>query len=173
MDEERLAYLTLTQVPGMGPGRLKALLSAFPSAIGAYSAPFDFLGTLAGFSCALATATKATSLDVGRKVVEEAHRLGAGILIPADEFYPALLRHIADPPPVLFTLGDQSLLDTARCRHRWQQRSLQLRCGGLPLGCRRRSRRRRDRRQRHGSRSRCGGPGCGSRCRWLYHRRAR
>jgi DNA processing protein len=111
VDEERLAYLTLTQVPGMGPGRLRALLSAFPSAIGAYSAPFEFLGTLPGFSCAMATATKATSLDAGRRVAEEADRLGAGILIPADEVYPGLLRHIADPPPVLFTLGDQSLFE--------------------------------------------------------------
>jgi DNA processing protein len=109
MDEERLAYLTLTQVPGMGPVRLKALLSAFPTAMGAYSAPFDVLGTLPGFSCALATAMRATPLEVGRKTVEEADRLGAGILIPEDGTYPDLLRHIADPPPVLFTLGDQAL----------------------------------------------------------------
>src|SRR3954470_2145545 len=109
MDEERLAYLTLTQVPGMGPVRLKALLSAFSTAMGAYSAPFDFLGTLPGVSCALATAMKATPLEVGRKTAEEAERLGAGILVPEDDTYPDLLRHIADPPPVLFTLGDQAL----------------------------------------------------------------
>jgi DNA processing protein len=110
VDEERLAYLTLTQVPGMGPERLKTLLSAFPTAIGAYSAPFDLLGSLPGFSCALATAIKATPLEVGRKTAEEADRLGAGILIPEDGSYPELLRHIADPPPVLFTLGDEGLL---------------------------------------------------------------
>src|SRR3954470_14202067 len=109
MDEERLAYLTLTQVPGMGPVRLKALLSAFSTAMGAYSAPFDVLGTLPGFSCALATALKATPLEVGREIVEQAERLGAGILIPEDGTYPELLRHIPDPPPVLFTLGDEAL----------------------------------------------------------------
>jgi len=109
MDEERLAYLTLTQVPGMGPIRLKALLSAFPTAMGAYSAPFDVLGTLPGVSCALATAMKATPLEVGRRTAEEADRLGAAILVPEDGTYPDLLRHIADPPPVLFTLGDQAL----------------------------------------------------------------
>jgi DNA processing protein len=109
MDDERLAYLTLTQVPGMGPGRLRALLSAFPTALGAYSAPFDFLGTLAGFSCALATAVKTTPLETGRKVAEEADRLGAGILIPQDDEYPTLLRHITDPPSVLFTLGNLDL----------------------------------------------------------------
>jgi DNA processing protein len=110
VDDERLAYLTLTQVPGMGASRLKTLLSAFPTALGAYSAPFDFLGTLAGFSCAMATAVKATPLETGRRVAEEADRLGAGILVPEDKHYPSLLRHIADPPPVLFTLGNQALL---------------------------------------------------------------
>jgi DNA processing protein len=109
VDDERLAYLTLTQVPGMGAVRLKTLLTAFPTALGAHSAPFEFLRTLPGFSCAIATALKATPLDVGRKVAEEAGRLGAGILIPEDEVYPADLRHIADPPPVLFTIGHQTL----------------------------------------------------------------
>jgi DNA processing protein len=109
VDDERLAYLTLTQVPGMGAGRLKTLLSSFPTALGAYSAPFEFLGTLPGFSCAMATAVKTTNLELGRRVAEEADRLGAIVLVPQDEAYPGLLRHIADPPPVLFTLGDQVL----------------------------------------------------------------
>jgi DNA processing protein len=109
VDDERLAYLTLTQVPGMGTSRLKTLFTAFPTALGAHSAPFQSLRTLPGFSCAIATALKATPLEVGRKMADEAGRLGAGILIPEDEVYPADLRHIADPPPVLFTLGDQAL----------------------------------------------------------------
>jgi hypothetical protein len=70
VDDERLAYLTLTQVPGMGAVRLKTLLTAFPTALGAHSAPFEFLRTLPGFSCAIATALKATPLEVGRKMVE-------------------------------------------------------------------------------------------------------
>ena len=40
MNDERIAYLTLTQVPGMGSARLKTLLTAFPTALGAHSAPF-------------------------------------------------------------------------------------------------------------------------------------
>ena len=110
MDEERLAYLTLTQVPGMGAERLKTLLTAFPTSLGAHAAPLEFLGTLRGFSSAMVTAMKSTSLAVGRKVADEAARLGADILIPTDPQYPALLRHIPDPPPVLFTLGNQALL---------------------------------------------------------------
>jgi hypothetical protein len=40
VDDERLAHLTLTQVPGMGASRLSTLLTAFPTALGAHSAPF-------------------------------------------------------------------------------------------------------------------------------------
>jgi DNA processing protein len=109
VNDERLVYLTLTQVPGMGASRLKTLLTSFSTAVSAYSAPYEDLSSLPGFSWAIATALKATPLEIGRKVVEEAGRLGAGILIPDDEAYPTLLRHIADPPPVLFTLGDQAL----------------------------------------------------------------
>ena len=113
MTDEQVAYLALTQVPGMGAARLKTLLTACTTAIGAHSAPFEFLCTLPGFSRALVSALKATPLDAGRKTLEAATRLGAGVLIPEDDEYPALLRHIPDPPPVLFLLGDRTLLTRA------------------------------------------------------------
>src|SRR5918992_1432846 len=110
MTEERLAYLALTQVPGMGPARLQTLLTACSTATGAHSAPFEFLCAVAGFSRAFASAIKATPLDAGRQTVEAAERLGARIFILPDEDYPELLRHIPDPAPVLFALGDATLL---------------------------------------------------------------
>ena len=109
MDDERVAYLTLTQVPGMGAVRLQTLLTACHTAIGAHSAPIAFLRSLPSFSCAIATAIKATPLDSGLKILEDAEKLGAQVLIPSDAAYPALLGTIADPPPVLFTQGEQSL----------------------------------------------------------------
>jgi len=108
--DERTAYLALTQVPGMGPGRLKTLLTTCSTALGAHSAPIAFLGALPGFSRAVAAALKATPLEAGLKVAEASARLGAAVLIPEDADYPALLRPIPDPPPVLFALGEQSLL---------------------------------------------------------------
>ena len=110
MDDERVAYLALTQVPGMGAVRLKTLLSACHTALGAHSAPIAFLGSLPGFSKALASAIKSTPLVTGKKTAEEADRLGATVLVPGDADYPLLLHHIPDPPPVLYTLGNQSLL---------------------------------------------------------------
>src|SRR5688500_6462646 len=106
MSEERLAYLALTQVPGMGPGRLRTLLDFGQTASGAHSAPFGLLCALPGVSRALATAVKATPLDTGREVMESAAKLGAEVLLPADTGYPDLLRNIPDPPPVLFAVGD-------------------------------------------------------------------
>src|SRR4029078_2399551 len=89
MTEERLAYLALTQVPGMGPARLAALLPAYPSPLGAHSAPFELLCTVPGFSRAMATALKETPLATGQKTLEAAELMGVSVLLPADGGYPA------------------------------------------------------------------------------------
>jgi DNA processing protein len=111
VDEERIAYLTLTQVPGMGAGRLQSLISACKTAIGAHSAPIAFLRTIPGFPGPLAAALKATPLDAGLTTLDEAAKLGAQVIIPSDADYPALLRVISDPPPVIYTLGSRDLFD--------------------------------------------------------------
>ncbi len=111
MDDQRLAYLALTQVPGLGPARLHALLSAFHTPLGAHSAPFEFLCAVPGISRAFASALKATPLDAGRRLVESAERVGARVLVPGDLDFPAALGIIPDPPPVIFVLGSTTLLD--------------------------------------------------------------
>jgi DNA processing protein len=110
MDDQRLAYLALTQVPGLGAARLQMLLSTFHTPLGAHSAPFEFLCTLPGVSRAFASALKATPLETGRRLVESAERMGGRVLIPGDDEFPPALGLIPDPPPVLFVLGDASLL---------------------------------------------------------------
>ena len=111
MDDERLAYLTLAQVPGLGPARLQTLLDACLTPLGAHSAPFAFLCNLPGITCACATAIKETPLRAGRDLVEAAERAGARILVPADADFPGPLRTIPDPPPFLFALGNLGLLE--------------------------------------------------------------
>jgi DNA processing protein len=110
MDRQRLAYLALTQVPGLGPSRLRLLLDRFHTPLGAHSAPFTFLSTTPTIGAACATAIKETPLDAGRHLVEQAAAIGARILVPEDEDFPAGLRTIPDPPPVLFAQGELSLL---------------------------------------------------------------
>jgi DNA processing protein len=111
MSDERDAYLALTQVPGLGPARLQTLLAACHTPLGAHSAPFAFLCTVPGMTSACATAIKQTPLATGRLLAEAVERLGARILVPDDPGFPVLLRYIPDPPPVLFALGDASLLE--------------------------------------------------------------
>jgi DNA processing protein len=111
MTDDRIAYLALVQVPGIGPARLATLLAACRTPLGAHSAPFAFLCTLPGISAAFATAIKATPLESGRRLLEASARAGADILIPEDDGFPAVLRSIPDPPPVLFSLGERSLLE--------------------------------------------------------------
>jgi DNA processing protein len=109
-EQERIAYLALTQVPGMGWTRLQAILAACHTAIGAHSAPFEFLCAIPGLSRAMVSEIKQTPLSVGSKLLDAARRAGAQVLVPADDSYPALLRDIPEPAPVLFAVGDLSLL---------------------------------------------------------------
>jgi DNA processing protein len=110
VSDEALAYLALTQVPGMGSARLRTLLTACSTAIGAHSAPFEFLCALPGFSRPLVTAIKSTPLNTGQKILDDAKKVGAQVLVGEDLQYPELLRHIPEPPTVLFALGNLSLL---------------------------------------------------------------
>src|SRR5215211_7577615 len=111
MSDERDAYLALTQVPGLGPARLQNLLAACHTSLGAHAAPFAFLCTVPGITSACATAIKQTPLAAGRRLAEAVEALGARILLPEEAPFPALLRCIPDPPPVLFALGEGSLLE--------------------------------------------------------------
>jgi DNA processing protein len=111
MERERLAYLALTQVPGLGPSRLLTLLETFHTPLGAHSAPFALLRSAPGMTLACATAIKETPLAAGLQLVKAAERIGARILVPTDPDFPAALRTIPEPPPVLFAIGDLSLLE--------------------------------------------------------------
>jgi DNA processing protein len=105
-----VAYLTLTQVPGMGSARLQTILTACHTALGARMAPVEFLCAIPGVSRALISALKDTPLSAGSNILDDCHRLRAEVLIPEDQRYPDILREIPEPPPVLFAVGDLSLL---------------------------------------------------------------
>jgi DNA processing protein len=110
VDRERAAYVALALTPGIGAARMHAIINACHTASGAFSAPFAFLRALPGMNGAAATAVLATGLETGVQAMEAAAGLGGRIVIPDDAEYPDLLRHIADPPTVLFALGDLGLL---------------------------------------------------------------
>jgi DNA processing protein len=86
-------------------------VKACHTATGAFSAPFAFLRSIPGLTPAAASAVAAGSVEVGARAIETAERHGGRVLIFDDPEYPALLRHIPEPAPVLFAVGASSLLE--------------------------------------------------------------
>jgi DNA processing protein len=110
MGHERAAYVALALTPGIGAGRMRALLAACGSAAGALAASFAELMRIPGVGRALATAVRARSADDGAQVLAQAEALGAAALLPTDDAFPPGLREIPEPPLVLFALGRLALL---------------------------------------------------------------
>jgi DNA processing protein len=102
-------------VPGVGAARLRVLLKAFGSPIGAFSAPFEFLCAVPEISCACATAIQATSPEAGWETIKVAEELGGRVILPEDPEYPASFVEVDEPPPLLFATGDLALLELPAC----------------------------------------------------------
>ena len=94
-DAEVVATLALSLVPGVGPQRLRLIVSTFGSAQAALASP--------------QSKVKA-SLSDGERVMTQLAELGARVLLSGDPAFPAQLEEIHDPPPILFVWGDLSLL---------------------------------------------------------------
>jgi len=97
--------LAFARVKGIGPARLRALRQRFGELRLAWGASeYDLLAAgLDSRSAAAVTAARA-SIDPDAEL-EALHRSGASALAVDDPAYPALLREIPDPPPLLFVRG--------------------------------------------------------------------
>ncbi|PHS72951.1 MAG: DNA-protecting protein DprA [Cycloclasticus sp.] len=105
------AWLALSRVKGVGPKTYLALLDAFSSPSRVFSASINELKK-AGLSSLLAGQIKnfdyhAVAQDLAWLAQDDCH-----VMLWTDSDYPALLREISDPPPVLFIRGDRSLLNS-------------------------------------------------------------
>ena len=107
---ELAAYLALAQIPGIGPARLRTLLDAFGSAVGAQTAPAGAIAGLPGFGPAAANAVRAAGRAGGDEILQSLDRIGARVLLPGDADFPPLLAEIAEPPAALFVWGDATIL---------------------------------------------------------------
>ncbi len=108
--DELAAYLALAQIPGIGPARLRTLLDAFGSAVGAQSAPAGAIAGLPGFGPAAANAVRGARRSGGEGILEALDRIGARVLLPSDPEFPPLLAETPEPPAALFAWGDATLL---------------------------------------------------------------
>ena len=105
-EAERRALVALSLVPGVGPGRVRALLAAFGGAEAVMAAPAGRLARADGVGRKTAEAIRAwdDAPEVDRQF-ERAGRVGARLVAFGDPEYPALLRQIYDPPPFLWVRG--------------------------------------------------------------------
>ena len=105
-DTERRALVALSLVPGVGPGRVRALLAAFGSAQATMAAPASQLVRVNGVGRQTAEAIRAwDDAPAVDAQFQRAEAVGARLVAVADPDYPALLREIYDPPSHLWVLG--------------------------------------------------------------------
>lgn len=107
---ERNACLTLLLAPGLGPTLVQRCIEQFGSATATLDASPQQLTTIHGISANGAKKLRSALddlLDRGEAEVEQQRAEAAGVrlIMQDDADYPRLLRHIPDPPPVLWVRG--------------------------------------------------------------------
>jgi DNA processing protein len=106
--------LRLAIVPGMGPARIALLLARFGSVERVLAASAAQIAQVPGFGAEFArraaAAGTAEGLDRARTALEALERVGARVVTQDDPVYPQAFRALADPPFVLYTLGDVQLM---------------------------------------------------------------
>ena len=105
--KERRDRLRLARTEGVGPVAFGALLSRFGSASRALEALPDL--SLKG---GRASPLKVFDKKAADAEIETGKALGAHLLVLGDRDFPRLLGVLDPPPPVLWTLGARSLLET-------------------------------------------------------------
>ncbi|MDF9392461.1 MULTISPECIES: DNA-processing protein DprA [Methylococcus] len=105
-------WLALVRLPGVGPRRAASLLDRFGSAGAVFARPRADYDGLRLSEDALDHLMRPRWEEVEADLAWLAQP-GHGCLTLHDREYPALLRHIADPPVALFTRGDAAVL---RCK---------------------------------------------------------
>jgi len=119
--EEQLVYLNaLGQIKGLGPVKVKSLLSHFPDLPKIFYLDVNALMNVRGISqeLALKIKQKAEQLQESEVFISEqldiAHRLGARLIPITDEDYPKLLKQTSHSPEIIFALGNFETLRKLR-----------------------------------------------------------
>lgn len=107
---DRLAWVALASLPGLGPRRIAALLARFHSPAGILSAPREALATVEGIGTGLAADIRRIREADAQSLIARAESAGQVLLVPSDPDFPPRLRSIPDPPPLLYARGDLAWL---------------------------------------------------------------
>jgi DNA processing protein len=103
--DERLAYVALALVPGLGARRLASLLSAFGSARAACQVPSHRWPSPNAWQGSGAGLIRQPAMADAAKLLNACNARGVHLLTPDDSEFPAQLRSIPDPPTMLFARG--------------------------------------------------------------------
>ncbi len=107
-----ISWIALNMTPGVGPRAATMLLERFGSPEAVFHARRPELESLRLKPETIDSIIKNEFHDRASGELERVKQLGGDILILDDGSYPALLREIDDPPPVLYVKGDwQSCFD--------------------------------------------------------------
>ena len=105
------ARLRLHLLPELGPRRLRKLVSAFPDAASALSAPASAWRSL-GLPASCAEPRRSAEIrERASAALAWLEQPGRHLLCWDDPDYPALLAELPDAPPLLFIAGDPTLLE--------------------------------------------------------------
>jgi DNA processing protein len=104
--EQRLAYIVLNMIEGLGPVSVRRLIDTLGSPKAILDADRDMLMEARGVGekMALKIIAQRDSIDVDEEL-ENAADLGARIITPLDDEYPEALKSIHDPPLALYVRG--------------------------------------------------------------------
>jgi DNA processing protein len=110
--EEELHWLALRMVPGLGTRRIGLLLERLRTPQAIFRASASELEA-AGLAGAVArSVSSGCSFDDAASQQEKLREAGAHLITLGDSRYPAVLRTIFDPPPMLFARGRVELLSS-------------------------------------------------------------
>lgn len=102
---ERLAFLALALVEGLGARRIAQLLSRFGSATQFFATSNPSYDGIRGIAPQLRLLLRQPRLQQATDLLKRCDALGYHVVIPADTAYPLMLRSIPDPPALLFGIG--------------------------------------------------------------------
>lgn len=103
--EERLAYIALALIPGLGARGVASLLSAFGSAGAVLRATGEELLDVGNATRPAVAAILDPPIRQAEALQRTSDSEGQRTLVPCDADYPSTLRSIPDPPVILFARG--------------------------------------------------------------------
>ncbi|OCL27074.1 DNA protecting protein DprA [Orenia metallireducens] len=110
--EDKLYWIWLNKVKGLGPIKVKKLLDYFADAKGIWEASIEEITAAEGIGISLGKRiiTSKDKFDFEKEYIS-LNKFGVKVVTLADKCYPKLLKEIYDSPPILYYKGDLSKIN--------------------------------------------------------------